>query len=100
MKNNPFVHALVAALYISIVAFAMNTLTSLHLNNQTVFIPMFILSLFVLSAAIMGYLFLYIPLRLYFEDHKKESLVFFTKTVGWFACFVTLFLLLLLFSTQ
>jgi hypothetical protein len=56
---------------------------------------MVLLGLFVLSAAVMGFLFLYEPLCLYMENHKKEAVVFFAKIVGVFACFVALFLILL-----
>lgn len=53
------------------------------------------LSLFVLSAAVMGYLFLSEPLYLLLENRKREAIVFFAKVVGIFACFVVVFTILL-----
>jgi len=93
--RKPFLFALSAALYIVLIVFAINVVTSV-LPGKTLIIPMVMLSLFVLSAAIMGYLFLSEPFHLYMDNHKKEAVSFFAKIVGFFACFVVLFLILLL----
>ena len=87
-------YAFAAALYIVIIVFAINFVTKI-LPKETIIIPMVMLGLFVLSAAIMGFLFLYEPLQLYFDNKKQEALLFFGKIVGFFACFVALFLVLL-----
>jgi hypothetical protein len=58
---------------------------------------MVMLGLFVLSAAVMGFLFFYEPFQLYFTDRKQEALQFFGKTVASFACFVTALLAVFLF---
>jgi hypothetical protein len=92
--KKPFLYAFAAALYIVIIVFIINALTSI-LPGKTIIIPMVMLALFVLSAAIMGFLFLYEPLQLYFDNHKQEALSFFGKVVGFFACFVILFLVLM-----
>jgi len=92
--KKPFLYALGAALYIVIIVFVINSLTSI-LPGKTIIIPMVLLGLFVLSALVMGFLFLYEPLQLYLENHKKEALSFFAKVVGIFACFVALFIILL-----
>src|ERR1035437_3052387 len=92
--KKPFIHALAAALYIVIIVFVMDTVTSI-LPGKTILIPMAVLSLFVLSAAVMGFLFLFEPVQLYMDNHKKEAVAFFVKVVGFFACFVALFLILL-----
>ena len=96
MQNikKPFLYALAAALYIVGIVFAINALTSV-LPGKTIIIPMVILSLFVLSAAVMGFLFLSEPFRLYMENQKQEAVSFFAKTVGIFACFAALFVILL-----
>ena len=91
--KKPFLHALVAAVYIVFIVYAIDTVSSI-ISGKTILIPMVMLSLFVLSAAIMGFLFFYDPICLYLDDQKQESLVFFGKTVGFFACFVALFLIL------
>ena len=91
--KKPFLYALAAAAYIVIIVFVINAVTSI-LPGKTIIIPIVMLSLFVLSAAIMGFLFLYEPIRLCVENHKQEAFSFFTKTVGIFACFVVIFLIL------
>ena len=93
---NTFTNAALAALYIVLIVFVMDTVTSLTTQEETVLIPMTILSLFVLSAAVMGFLFVYKPFQLYFEGHKQEAVLFFTKTVGVFACFTAAFIVALL----
>jgi hypothetical protein len=53
------------------------------------------LGLFVLSAALMGYLFLYEPFNLYMENRKQEAVLFFGRTVLFFAGCVAVFLILI-----
>ncbi|MBX4209279.1 hypothetical protein KW799_01075, partial [Candidatus Parcubacteria bacterium] len=62
--KNPFTRAASAALYIACVVLAINRITSFAGQNETLFIPMAMLSLFVLSAAVMGFLFVSEPLLL------------------------------------
>jgi hypothetical protein len=89
--KKPFIHASAAALYIVGIVFAIDTLTR-GIQGKELFVPMIMLSLLVLSALIMGFLFLSKPLTLYIDGEKKEAYVFFFKTVGFFACYVLLFL--------
>ncbi|MFA5095053.1 MAG: hypothetical protein WC447_00080 [Candidatus Paceibacterota bacterium] len=94
--KKPFFYASGAALYIVIIVFVIQVVTSvLKDQNETVIIPMTMLSLFVLSAAVMGFLFLSEPLQLLIENRKQEAITFFAKVVGIFACFVALFAILL-----
>lgn len=94
--KKPFLHALVAAVYIVFIVLLIQTTGSVLQNQEdTIIIPMAILGLFVLSAAVMGFLFLSEPLRLFLENQKQESFIFFGKTVGFFACFVGVFAILL-----
>ncbi len=94
--KKPFLHALGAALYIVVIVFVVQTVTSaLKSQNETIIIPMTMLSLFVLSAAIMGFLFLSEPLYLLAENRKQEAIAFFAKVVGFFACFVAVFTIIL-----
>jgi hypothetical protein len=98
--KKPFLHALGATIYIVFIVSVVQIVTSLLKNqNESVIIPMTILSLFVLSAAIMGYLFLSEPLYLLMENRKQEAIIFFAKTVGIFACFVAIFAILLFLTT-
>ncbi len=97
MNKSPLLGALLASLYINIVVliifyggqYASNT-------PDTLLIPVAMLSLFVLSAAVMGYLFLSEPLQLFFDGKKQEAINLFLKTVAIFAG-ITFFLLLILF---
>ena len=94
--KKPFLHALAAALYIvAIVLIAERVGNALKNQPDTIVIPMTMLSLFVLSAAIMGYLFLSEPLQLLIEGKKREAIAFFAKIVGFFACFVLIYTIIL-----
>lgn len=93
--KKPFTYSLVAALYIVFIVSIMSSISSYMPKEDNIFMPIVMLSLLVLSVAIMGFLFLSEPLQLYLENQKKEAITFFTKTVAFFACFVILFVLLL-----
>ncbi len=60
---------------------------------DTIFAPILALSMFVLSAAVMGYLFLGKPIQLYFEGNKQAAVNFFLKTLSGFAV-ITLIVLI------
>lgn len=97
MTKNPFINAAVATLYIAgIVSIMFFGLSRSHPDNS-VFLPIAFISLFTLSAAVMGYLFLYQPLMLFLEGHKKYAVNLFLQTVAVFAG-ITSIVLLLLFS--
>ncbi|MBX4211097.1 hypothetical protein KW783_03975 [Candidatus Parcubacteria bacterium] len=98
MLKNPYINAVLAALYIVTIVFSIQSVTSVikDRSDNNLLIPMTMLSLFVLSAALMGLLFVYTPLKLFLENQKNEALVFFLKTVGTFACFAVVFVVLLL----
>ena len=94
--QKPFLYASGAALYIIFIVFVVQTVSSLlESQNGTIIIPMTMLSLFVLSAAIMGFLFLSEPLYLLTKNRKREAIFFFAKVVGIFACFVAVFAILI-----
>jgi len=97
--KKPFLYASSAILYIVVLVSASNLAVHvLQDKPETILIPMTILSLFVLSASIMGFLFLSEPLSLLIENKKHEAIVCFAQIVGFFACFVAVFILLLFFS--
>jgi hypothetical protein len=91
MNKKPFLYALGAAGYISLLVLSISALSKFVPAEDNIVMPIAGLSLFVLSAAIMGFLFLSEPLRLFLEGQKREAVTFFLKTVGFFACFVALF---------
>ena len=87
MTKNPFYNALFAIVYIAFLVSGV-FYGSQHLDGvieETIFLPMGFLATFVLSAALMGYLFLYQPLLLIIDGKREEGVTFFLKTVGAFA---------------
>src|SRR5512141_2737990 len=96
--KKPFLHALGAALYIVVLVLVVQIMSSVLKNQKdTIIIPMAMLSLFVLSAAVMGFLFLSEPLHLLMEHRKKEAIIYFAKITGIFAIFVAIFAISLFF---
>ncbi|MBI2025359.1 hypothetical protein HYT04_01030 [Candidatus Kaiserbacteria bacterium] len=89
MTNNPFINALAAAGYISLLATAVFTMPKYITDNELgMMAPILFLSLFVISAAIMGYLFVYPPALLILEGHKAEGAKLFLLTVLSFALII------------
>lgn len=98
MPKNPFLNAVFATLYISGVVsvisyFEGNTPEG---SGEFFLVPIAFLSLFVLSASVMAYLFLGQPFMLYHDGKKAEALKFFFTTVATFAV-ITLVLLSVVF---
>lgn len=88
---NPFLNAAGAALYIVIIVNVIHAFADASPQEDTILAPITMLSLFVLSAAVMGFLFVYKPLTLYLDGQKQNALSFFLKTLGTFAVFAALF---------
>ncbi len=87
MKNsykNPYLYSVFAEMYIMLVALVIRLFGKPN-TPDTIFDPIVALSLFVLSAAVMGYLFLGEPLQLYLSGEKQRAVAFFMKTVLSFA---------------
>jgi hypothetical protein len=87
-----------AALYIAVIVFLITYVAPAALGDEkTPLIPMTMLSVLVLSVALMGMLFFYEPARLFLENQKKEALSFFLKTIGTFASFILILVILLMY---
>jgi hypothetical protein len=94
MSQNPFINALAASGYISLLAtLIFNSPRFVTDNELGMMAPIIFLSLFVFSAALMGLFFVYQPVRLLIEGKQKEATKFFLTTVFSFAC-ITLILVL------
>lgn len=96
MSKNPFYNAFAAIIYILTIVLAINSISDLETNEYPLSLvtPVLVLSLFTLSAAVMGYLFCFQPLRLYLDGKKEEAVKLFLKTVAIFAIIpLTIFLL-------
>ncbi|MDP2665553.1 MAG: hypothetical protein Q8P23_02850 [bacterium] len=101
MTKNPFINALGAAGYISLlVTFIFNSPNFISDNELGMMAPILFLSLFVISAAIMGYLFVYPSVHLLIEGKKEEATRLFLTTIASFAgIIVTTLLAWLLLSS-
>ena len=89
---NPYINAILAVLYIVGIVYVIQDFTSIVAIQKTLLIPIGMLGLFVLSAAVMAFLFMYKPFQLYFDGRQEDALRFFFKTLVSFACFVGLYL--------
>jgi hypothetical protein len=99
MTKNPILNALSASAYI-ILGVTVMTFVTQPLKNKpdTLFAPIVFLSLLTLSVAVMAYLFFYQPVLLFIEGKKKEAVNLFAKTVGVFAVFTIVVLILLFYG--
>ena len=98
MSRNPIINALSAAGYIGLVTYIFNLISQTHRNKpDTAFAPVVFLSLLTLSVTVMAFLFFYQPLQLFIDGKKKQAANLFIQTVGFFAAF-TAIILILLFS--
>jgi len=95
MSKNPIINGLGALIYIILVASVMNFGTKLVPHQSSFIAPIAVISLFTLSAAVMGYIFCYQPAQLYFDGKKKQAVQLFLQTVIIFGCLTALSLILL-----
>lgn len=98
MTKKPLLNALAASAYIICVALVMNFGTRFAPKDDSFLAPIAIISLFTLSAAVMGYLFCYTPAQMYFDGEKKQAVKLFLQTVYVFAIFTVIALALLFFG--
>lgn len=98
MTKNPIINSLIASLYIFALVGLMSWGTKLISPKDSFVAPVAMISLFTLSAAVMGYLFLSQPIQFYFDNHKKEAIKLFLQTVGVFGIITILVLISLFFN--
>lgn len=96
MTKNPAINALAASAYITTIALIMNFVSGILPHTKSIIAPIIVVSLFTLSAAVMGYIFLYHPFMLYFDGKKKQAATLFLQTIALFAIITTIILILLL----
>ena len=96
MKNNHILqslgHAVVVFLYITLVTLIMRSGEQLFAGEQNFWGPIVFLSLFVLSAAVMGALILGRPILLYLDGHKTAAVKFFGYTIAWIVAILAIIL--------
>ena len=100
MIKNPYLNAFMALGYIAgLILVITQTHSIAEHTPDTILAPVTMLSLLVLSVAVMSILFFYEPARLFVENQKPQALSFLLKTVGTFACFVVILASLLLYTS-
>ena len=92
MTKNPLINALVAFLYITVIASVMFYGMRFAGPANSIIIPIAMISLFTLSAAVMSYIFLSQPLQLYLDGKRKEAVNLFLRTLTVFAGITALIL--------
>lgn len=97
MSKNPWLNAFAAFAYICLLVSVMTWGIKFVPGPDPVFMPVVMLSLFTLSAAVMAYVFCLQPLQLYLDGHKKQAVSLFIQTVAIFGG-ITVLMLALLFS--
>ncbi len=93
--KKPYLNALAAAVYISLVVLFMHYMQSIRHDTPDTFIDgLGMISLIVFSAAVMGFLFFYQPVVLLIENKKAEAMRYFLQTLGTFGIVTAIALIL------
>lgn len=92
-----FIHAFLAFAYIFCIGLFFNHAEQIFPREPDIMIPVVMLLLFVLSAAIMGILIFGKPVMMYLDNQKKDAIMLLFYTVGWLALFlfITIFFVLI-----
>jgi len=86
MTKNPLYNALCAILYIvGVVSLVFLASSGVLGEKESIFIPMGMLALLVLSVSVMAYLFFYQPVLLLLDGEREKAAKLFLQTVGIFA---------------
>lgn len=87
MTTNPFYNALFAISYIMVLVTSVFTGSNLleGIVDESIFLPMAFLAVFVLSAALMAYIFFYQPVIMFLDGKRDEGVKLFLHTVAIFA---------------
>lgn len=86
MTKNPYINALAAGAYIIFIVLLLSFGPAFVRDEpDTIFAPIAMLSLLVLSVAFMGYTFFLQPILMFLEGQKREAVELVTKTIVTFA---------------
>lgn len=87
MTKNPLYNALAALLYIMLIVSGLSAAEAYMRSTpeDNILMPMGMLSLFVLSAASMAYIFFYQPVIMFLDGKRTEGTRLFLGTVAVFA---------------
>ena len=86
MTTNPFYNALLAHAYIvGVATLLFSGFSVLESQEESIFIPIGMLALLVLSVAVMAYLFFFQPIVLLLDGEREKAVKLFLQTIGIFA---------------
>lgn len=83
-----FMNASGVFLYIFAVAWVMFNSKGIFEESIGIFIPVFMLLLFIISATTTGFLVLGKPIHLYMSNSKREAFILLFSTLAWLAVFL------------
>lgn len=97
MKKSQYIlkslrNALGVLVYVTGVALAMFNMEHAFDNEPSFLVPVIMLLLFIISAAVTGSLVLGKPIMLYLDNQKKEAFIFLFLTLAWLVSFIILIL--------
>jgi len=95
MTRNPFINAGAAAVYIGTLVLFIGSLAAFD-GQETLLIPISMLSLLVLSVLTMSYCFFLTPVQMCLDGEKHEAVRLFKHSVAVFAGIVAVFFGILL----
>ncbi len=91
-----FINAAGVFIYITAIAWFLFNGKNFFGNDNNWLVPVFMLLLFVISAAITGLLVLGKPAHLYFTGMKKEAVILLFATLAWLVVFLVLVMAILI----
>ena len=101
MTKNPLLNAGAAAAYIGAVVLFISSLGDFENQGvETLFIPLFMISLVVFSVLMMAYCFFFQPVQMFLDGQKKEAVSLFSKSVLYFGAIVVALFGVMLYSIQ
>lgn len=90
MTHNPLYNALLAIGYIALVVSVLFFGSAIAGEPDNILMPMGMLAVFVLSAAMMAFIFFYRPVIMLLDGKRDEAVKLFLTTVAYFAGFTIL----------
>ncbi len=94
MTKKPIYNALAAIIYIVLIIFFIDFISSVEYVSEGLWQSIIALSLITLSVAVMGYIFFFQPIVLFVEKNKKEAVKYFIHTILYFAIIIILIFLI------
>jgi hypothetical protein len=92
-----FMRALAVFIYVFLIVELMSNSENIFASKPELFIGIFMLLLFIISACITGFLVLEKPVSLYIDGKKKEAVKFLFTEVLWLILFLIIVAFILLF---